>query len=133
MTLLTGLYFFFFMVSASTYGNPFPFLGVIYHGTAAKCLVFVDSLICVYFFIGIMKRQLLTWRFLIAYNLFEIINTVVNLTFIKPADIEKLAGTAVDANSLMINNIAAALAILLLTQYIYRQKVHFTNRQMYLF
>ena len=133
ITLLTGLYLFFFLVSASTFGNPFPFLGVVYQATAAKTLVFIDSLTCVYLIIGIMKRQLLTWYLLITYNLFEIINTIVNLSFIKPAEIEKIAGMPVDPNALLINNIAAALAILLLTQYIYRQKVHFTNVQKYLF
>lgn len=133
ITLLTGLYLFFFLVSASTFGNPFPFLGAVYQATAAKTLVFFDSLVCLYLFIGIMKRQLLTWYLLIAYNLFEIINTIVNLTFIKPAEIEKIAGMPVDPNALLINNIAAALAILLLIQYIYRQKVHFTNVQKYLF
>jgi hypothetical protein len=133
ITLLTGLYLFFFLVSASTFGDPFPFLGTVYQATAAKTLVFIDSLICVYLFIGIMKRQFLTWYLLLAYNLFEIINTIVNLSLITPVEIEKIAGMPVDPNALLINNIAAALAILLLTQYIYRQKVHFTNMQKYLF
>lgn len=133
ITLLTGLYLFFFLVTASTFGSPFPFMGVVYQATAAKTLVFSDSLFCVYLFIGIMKRQLLTWYLLIAYNLFEIVNTVVNLSFIKPAEIEKIAGMPVDTNALLINNLAAALAILLLTQYIYRQKAHFSNTQKYLF
>jgi hypothetical protein len=34
---------------------------------------------------------------------------------------------------LTTNNIAAALALLLLTQFIYRHKHYFTNRQKYLF
>ena len=133
LTLLTGLYLFFFMVSISTYGNPFPCLGIIYTGMPAKILVFFDALICIYLFIGIFKRQLFTWYLLLAYNLFEIMNTIVNLTCIKPKDIEKLVGYQVEQNSLRANNIAAALAILLLSQYIYRQKIHFTNRQKYLF
>jgi hypothetical protein len=133
LTLLTGLYLFFFMLSVSTYGNPFPFMGKIYTDTPAKVLVFFDSLICVYLFLGIYKRQYLTWYLLIAYNLFEIVNTLVNLSFITPKDIEKLAGTTVDQNALLVNNIAAALAILLLTQFIYRHKGYFNNRQKYLF
>lgn len=133
LTLLTGLYLFFFMLSVSTYGNPFPFMGTIHTDTSARILVFFDSLICVYLFLGIYKRQLLTWYFLIAYNLFEILNTVVNLSFITPKDIEKIAGSQVDRNALLINNIAAALAILLLTQFIYRHKGYFNNRQKYLF
>jgi len=133
LTLLTGLYLFFFMLSASTYGNPFPFMGKIYTATPAKILVFIDSLICVYLCLGIYKRQLLTWYLLIAYNLFEIVNTIVNLSFIKPVDIEKLVGTSVDQSALTVNNIAAALAILLLTQFIYRHRSYFNNRQKYLF
>lgn len=133
LTLLTGLYLFFFLLSISTYGNPFPFMGSIYQGTAAKVLVFADSLVCIYLFIGICKRQTLTWYLLLLYNLFEIVNTVVNLTFITPLEIEKLLGTTVDQHALAVNNIAAALAILLLSQFIYRSKKYFNNSDKFLF
>lgn len=133
LTLLAGLYLFFFLLSVSTYGNPFPFMGSIYQGSAAKVLVFFDSLICIYLLIGISKRQTLTWYLLLAYNLFEIANTVVNLTFIKPKEVEKLIGSAVDQNALIANNIAAALAILLLSQFIYRSKKYFNNPDKFLF
>ena len=133
LTLLAGLYLFFFLLSVSTYGNPFPFMGSIYQGSAAKVLVFFDSLICIYLLVGISKRQALTWYLLLAYNLFEIANTVVNLSFIKPKEIEKLIGSAVDQNSLIANNIAAALAILLLSQFIYRSKKYFNNPDKFLF
>ncbi len=133
LILLTGLYLFFFLVSASTFGNPFPFLGRIYVGTPAKLLVFADSLVCLYLFLGILKRQLLTWYLLICYNLFEIVNTVVNLNFISVAELERVAGSRVNGEALFANNIAAALGILLLTQFIYRHKEYFTSRQKYLF
>ena len=133
LTLLTGLYLFFFILSVSTYGNPFPFMGKIYQDLPAKVLVFVDSLVCVYLFIGIGKRQLLTWYLLLSYNLFEVINTIVNLFIITPEDIEKYIGHKVDQESLVINNIAAALAILLLTQFIYRSRRYFNNRNKFLF
>jgi len=133
LTLLAGLYLFFFLLSLSTYGNPFPFMGRIYQGTAAQFLVFFDSLICIYLLIGISKRQALTWYLLLAYNLIEIVNTIVNLTFIKPKDVEKLIGSAVDQHGLIVNNIAAALAILLLTQFIYRSKKYFNNPDKFLF
>lgn len=133
LTLLTGLYLFFFLVSASTFGNPFPFLGQIYMGMPAKVLVFADSLICLYLFLGIMKRQLLTWYILIGYNLFEICNTIVNLSFISMGDLERVIGERVQKDTLWINNIVSALAILLLTQYVYRHKNYFTNRRKYLF
>lgn len=133
LTLLTGLYLFFFLLSISTYGSPFPFMGSIYQGGAAKVLVFADSLICIYLFIGICKRQTLTWYFLLAYNLFEIVNTIVNLTFISPLEVEKLIGATVDQHALAVNNIAAALAILLLSQFIYRSKKYFNNSDKFLF
>lgn len=133
ITLLAGLYLFFFILSASTFGHPFPFFGHIHTGIAAKALVLADSLVCLYLFLGIYKRQLLTWYFLIGYNLFEIANTICNLSFVSNAELEKMVGERVDQEALVINNIAAALAILLLTQYIYRHRSLFTNRQKYLF
>lgn len=133
LTLLTGLYLFFFLLSISTYGNPFPFMGSIYQHTPAKVLVFCDSLMCVYLFIGILKRQTVTWYLLIAYNLLEIVNTIVNLTFISPEEVAKVLGTAVDQQALVVNNVAAALAILLLSQFIYRNKSYFNNPDKFLF
>ena len=133
LTLLAGLYLFFFLLSVSTYGNPFPFMGNIYQGTAAKTLVFFDSLICIYLLLGISKRQALTWYLLLAYNLLELVNTIVNLTFITPKEVEKLIGSAVDQHALMVNNIAAALALLLLSQFIYRSRKYFNNPDRFLF
>ncbi|WP_243373506.1 hypothetical protein [Geotalea sp. SG265] len=133
LTLLTGLYFFFFLVSVSTFGNPYPFLGGIYTDTPAKMLVFADSLMCLYLFLGTMKRQLLTWYMLILYNLFQVANTIINLTFIKPQEVETLLGSRVQPEAMWANNIAASLAILLLTQFIYRHKHYFTNKHKYLF
>lgn len=133
LTLLTGLYLFFFLLSLTTYGSPLPFMGSIYQDTPAKVLNFIDSMICIYLFIGICKRQVLTWYFLLAYNLFEIINTMVNLTYISPQEIEKIIGRSVDQNALVVNNIAAALAILLLSQFIYRNKRYFNNHDKFLF
>lgn len=133
LTLLTGLYLFFFLITASTFGHPFPFMGQIYFGIVAKTLVFIDSICCFYLFIGVMKRQLLTWYLLLAYNLFEIINTITNLTNISLADLEKITGARINQEALWTNNIASSLAILLLTQFIYRHKHYFTSRRLYLF
>ena len=108
-------------------------MGTIYHNAPAKMLVFFDSLICIYLFIGICKRQALTWYLLLGYNLFEIINTIVNLSFIPPQEIAKLVNASVDQNALTVNNIAAALAILLLSQFIYRNKRYFNNPDKFLF
>ena len=133
LNLMAGLYLFFFLVSASTFGNPFPFLGEIHEGTPAKALVLIDSLICLYLFLGVMKRQVLTWYLLLGYNLFEVVNTVVNLRYISHHELEKYFGTGVHRDAMVTNNIAASLAILLLSQFIYRHKHYFTNREKFLF
>jgi len=133
LNLLAGLYLFFFLLSASTYGNPFPFIGTIYQGVPAKALVFIDSLVCLYLFLGIMKRQAITWYLLLAYNLFEILNTIINLNVISQEELQRIIGTRVQQESLVASNIAAALAILLLSQFIYRHKHYFTNKGKYLF
>ncbi|GAM11064.1 hypothetical protein OR1_03372 [Geobacter sp. OR-1] len=90
-------------------------------------------MICLYLFLGTMRKQLLTWRLLIAYNIFEIINTLINVKYISVAELERLLGSQVNSDGLWVNNIAASLAILLLTQYIYRNKEMFSNRRYYLF
>lgn len=133
MVLLGGLYLFFFMLTMSTFGHPFPLMGTIFMGRAAETIVFVDSLICLYLFLGVMKRQNLTWYLLIAYNLFEIINTLVNLQFISAADVEKIAGQPVDPGGLAVNNLSVVVAIVLLTIFIFRHRTHFNNRSNYLF
>jgi hypothetical protein len=132
-SLLTGLYGFFFMVSVTTFGNPFPFFGSIYLNGTAKILVFVDSLVCLYLIFGIIQRQRLTWHLLLAYNLLQIVNIVINLSLLTAPRLEQALGTPVNAEALTINNVAAALALLLLTQYIYRHREYFSNRSRYLF
>jgi len=133
MVLLGGLYLFFFMLTMSTFGNPFPFFGIIYQGRAAEALVFVDSLLCLYLFLGLMKRQNLTWYLLLGYNAFELVNTLTNLICITSADLEKIVGEKVDPQGIMASNISVMIAILLLSGFIYRQREYFTNRSWYLF
>jgi len=133
LVLLGGLYLFFFLLTMSTFGHPFPLLGMVYTGRGAEVLVFVDSMICLYLFLGIMKHQRLTWYLLLAYNGFEIANTLTNLAMISPAEIEKLAGKPVDSHALLVNNISVAVAVVLLTLFIYRHRGLFTNRSNYLF
>lgn len=133
ITLLGGLYLFFFLLTVSTYGHPFPFFGTIHRGRAADILVFFDSLICIYLFLGIMKRQRLTWYLLLGYNTFEIANTLTNLLFITAADLEKVIGEKVDSSGLVTSNISVMVAILLLSGFIFLQRDYFTNRSKYLF
>jgi hypothetical protein len=133
ITLLGGLYLFFFMLTVSSYGQPIPFFGVIYHGQPAGILVFFDSLICLYLFLGLMKRQNLTWYLLLGYNVFELVNTLTNLLLITPAELEKVVGEKVDSSGLLASNISVTVAILLISVFIYRHHTYFTNRSKYLF
>lgn len=133
ITLLGGLYLFFFLLTVSSYGYPIPFFGAIYHGRTADALVLFDSLICLYLFLGLMKRQKLTWYLLLCYNAFEVANTLINLLFITTADLEKAVGEKVDPSGLIASNISVIVAILLLSAFIFRQRDYFTNRSKYLF
>lgn len=133
MVLLGGLYLFFFLLTMSTFGHPFPFFGTIYQGRAAEALVFVDSLICLYLFLGLMKRQTLTWYLLLGYNAFELVNTLTNLLWITSAELEKLVGDKIDPQGIMMSNISVMVAILLLSGFIYWHRGYFTNRSWYLF
>jgi hypothetical protein len=133
MSLLTGLYAFFFLVNATTFGNPYPFFGAIYLDGGAKLLVFVDSIACLYLLFGIIQRQRLTWYFLMVYNLLQILNIIVNLSLLSVARLQEALGQPVNGEALTINNVAAALALLLLTQYIFRHQHYFSNRSRYLF
>jgi len=133
LILLGGLYLFFFMLTVSTFGHPFPFMGRIFLGRAAETLVFIDSMACLYLFLGVMKRQNLAWYLLITYNSLETINTLINLRFISAAEVEKIAGQPVDPQGLAVNNLSVVAAIILLTIFIYRHRAYFSNRSNYLF
>ena len=133
ITLLGGLYLFFFMLTFSSYGQPIPFLGTIYHGKIAGVLVLFDSLICLYLFLGLMKRQSLTWYMLLIYNAFEMVNTTTNLLVITSAELEKIVGEKVDTTGLYASNISVILAILLLSAFIFHHRGYFTNHSKYLF
>lgn len=133
MTLLGGLYLFFFLLTVSSFGQPMPFFGAIYQGKTAGVLVFIDSLICLYLFLGLMKRQSLTWYLLLGYNTFELVNTLTNLLTITSAELENIVGEKVDSAGLLASNTSVIVAILLLSGFIFRQRDSFTNRSKYLF
>ncbi|MDD2580456.1 MAG: hypothetical protein PHR66_00550 [Desulfuromonadaceae bacterium] len=133
MTLLGGLYLFFFLLTVSAYGQPIPFIGTIYQGTTAGVLVFFDSLLCFYLFLGVMKNQRLTWYLLLGYNAFEAVNTAVNMLVITTADLEKVIGEKVDPAGLIASNMGVIVALLLLSVFIFRHRNYFINRSRYLF
>jgi hypothetical protein len=133
ITLLGGLYLFFFMLTVSGYGQPIPFFGAFYHGRTAGVLVFFDSLACLYLFLGLMKRQYLTWYLLLGYNTIEVVNTLTNLLVIPAADLEKIVGEKIDSAGLVSGNVSVIIAVILLSGFIFRQRDYFTNRSKYLF
>lgn len=133
IVVLSGLYLFFFMLTVSSYGQPIPFFGAIYHGLTAGILVFFDSLICLYLFLGLVKRQHLTWYLLLGYNTVEVVNTVTNLLMISSAELELVVGEKVDTPGLVASNISVIVVILLLSGLVFRYRDYFTNRSNYLF
>lgn len=133
MVLLGGLYLFFLMLTISTFGHPFPLLGRIYQGRPAEVLVFIDSMVCLYLFLGLMKNQRLTWYLLLGYNAFELINTLLNTLLISAAQLEKVVDTPIDPGSLVSNNLMVVAAIAMLSLFIYRQRPYFSNPSLYLF
>ncbi|MBJ6727611.1 hypothetical protein [Geomesophilobacter sediminis] len=130
---LAAVYLFFLLLSASSYGDPFIFMGRIYSGTTAQAMVIADTILSLYLLLGILKRQLLTWWLLLAYNLIDIGNALVNLALVPAKTIETLAGTPVPEESLRFNTLAATFALILLNLFIYRRRRLFVNRSPYLF
>ena len=133
LNALAAAYIFFLLLSASGYGDPFPFMGRFYPGRPGELLVFADSIISLYLCIGILKRQRLTVWLLIAYNLLDICNGCVNLALISPAEYARLAGGPIPMDELRINTLAAALLLMLLNLYVFRNRRHFDNLSPYLF
>lgn len=130
---LCAVYLFFLLLTASSYGDPFPLMGTVFTGSVARYLVVGDSVISLYLLVGIMKRQRLTWWFLLVYNLLDIVNALVNLALVPPAAYQAAAGEAVSDQAVVSNTLAAVLLLLLLTLFIYRRRYLFANRSLYLF
>jgi hypothetical protein len=133
MTLLAGLYLFFFLLTVSSFGQPYPLLGALYQGRSAEALVFVDSLLCLYLFLGVVKRQHLTWYLLLGYNLFELVNTICNLVSISSAELGAVVGETVDQQEMLTGNLTVIVFILLLSAVIIRHRSAFINLSRYLF
>lgn len=121
------------LLSFSSYGNPFPFMGTIYQAEAARRFVLGDSLLSLYLLIGILKRQRLTVWLLIGYNLLDICNAWVNLAVIPVAQYTGLAPVPVSEHDLRFNTLFATLVLLLLNVYLYRNRREFDNHSPYLF
>jgi len=133
VVLLAAAYLFSLLLAVSNYGDPFPFMGSFYLGPAGDSMVFVDSMICLYLFIGILKRQRLTLWLIIAYNLLDICNACVNLALLPVSEYARVAGTKIPEADLVFNTLAASMLLMLLNVYVFRNRRHFNNRSPYLF
>jgi len=133
LNALAAAYLCFLLLTVSSYGYPFPFMGRFYAGRPGECLVFADSIISLYLLIGILKRQRFTVWLLIAYNLLDICNAAVNLALIPPGLYARLADAPIPEDELRFNTLAAALVLVLLNIYVFRNRRHFDNRSPYLF
>lgn len=133
LIMLTGLYLFLLLVSIGSYGQPIALFGLMLEGTAARVFIAVNSLCCLYLFLGLWQRQWLTWHLLLSYNLFEIANTLVTLVRLPRQELERVQGMPVDPLALVITNLATVAAIAWVSHLIYRRRELFTNRSPYLF
>lgn len=129
---LAGFYLFSLLLAASNLGSPFPLLGRIYRGGAGEWLGFAEVMISLYLCLGILKRQRLAFWLVIAYNLFDICNGLVNLALIAPREYAAV-GIAIPENELCINTFGAVLILLLITFCLFRKRSEFSNSSPYLF
>jgi hypothetical protein len=121
---LAGVYLFSFLAAATSYGDPFPLFGSFYPGRGGEALVLADALVSLYLCIGILKRQQLTLWLIIAYNLFDIANGLVNLA---------LLPLPVPALEARIDTISAVAFLIALSGYVIAKRRCFNNTSPYLF
>ena len=133
LIMLTGLYLFLLLISIGSYGQPIALFGQLLEGPPARAYIVVNSLYGLHLLLGLWLRQRLTWYLLLAYNLFEIANTLANLIWLPRGELERVQGAPVDPLWLVINNLATVAAIAWISHRIYRRRDLFANRSPYLF
>ena len=133
LIMLTGLYLFLLVMTILSYGQPIPFFGQILEDKAAQLFIILDSLICLHLFLGLLKRQLLTWRLLLIYNGYEVLNTLANLWLVPHKEMERILERAIDPTGMLLSNLFTVAAILWISWVIRQQREQFTNRSPYLF
>ena len=133
MVMLTGLYLFLLLMTVMSYGQPVPLFGVLLEGQAARIFIVVDSLVCLHLFLGLLKRQVLTWCLLLLYNAYEVLNTLVNLWLVPHKELERILERTIDPNGMVFSNLVTVAIILFVTRVVWKQRDQFTNRSPYLF
>jgi len=133
MVMLTGLYLFLLLMTVMSYGQPVPLFGQLLEATAARIFIVVDSLVCLHLFLGLWQRQLLTWRLLLVYNGYEVLNTLINLWLVPHKELERLLERQIDPSGMLLSNLVTAGIVVWITWVIWKQRPQFTNRSPYLF
>lgn len=133
LVMLTGLYLFLLLMTIMSYGQPVPLFGQLLEGTAARIFIVVDSLVCLHLFLGLWKRQLLTWRLLLVYNGYEVLNTLINLWLVPHKELERLLERQIDPSAMLLSNLMTVGIVAWITWVIWKQRPQFTNRSPYLF
>lgn len=133
LVMLTGLYLFLLLMTIMSYGQPVPLFGQLLEGTAARIFIVVDSLVCLHLFLGLWKRQLLTWRLLLVYNGYEVLNTLINLWLVPHKELERLLERQINPSAMLLSNLMTVGIVAWITWVIWKQRPQFTNRSPYLF
>ena len=133
LVLLTGLYLFLLIMTVLSYGQPTPFFGQILEGRSAQIFIVLDSLVCLYLFLGLWQRQRLTWHLLMISNGYEVLNTLVNLWLVPRKELERLLERSVDPSGMLLSNLVTVGIVLWITWIIRQQRDQFTNHSLYLF
>lgn len=131
--MLTGLYLFLLLMTITSYGHPIPLFGQILEGRAARIFIVLDSLICLHLFIGLYKRQLLTWWLLLIYNCYELLNILINLFLLPHPELERVLDRQIDPQAMLTSNLITAVIVVWVSWVIWKQKPQFTNHSPYLF
>lgn len=131
--MLTGLYFFLLLTTVMSYGQPMPLFGQLLEGRAAQIFIALDSLVCLYLFLGLWQRQRLTWYLLMIYNGYEVLNTLLNLWLVPRKELERILERSVDSSGMLLSNLITIIIVLWVTWVIRQQREQFTNHSPYLF
>jgi hypothetical protein len=133
MIMLTGLYLFMLLMTLMSYGQPIPLFGYILEGKSARIFIMIDSLLCLYLFLGLWQRQHLTWILLLVYNGYEVLNILANLFLVSHNELERILERTIDPRGMLLSNLFTIGIVLWISRIIWKQREQFTNNSRYLF
>jgi len=133
MIMLTGLYLFMLLMTLMSYGQPIPVFGYILEDKAARIFITIDSLFCLYLFLGLWQRQHLTWILLLIYNGYEVLNILVNLFLVSHNELERILERSIDPRGMLFSNLFTIGIVLWISRVIWKQREQFNNNSPYLF